>query len=81
MNVDEEAGYRQWVAKQPTGKCDICDTADAKYWYGNTATATCGSQECEDSMDERYAEHCREFDERAQFEKEMIEAFGDPDDY
>jgi hypothetical protein len=81
MNVDEEAGYRQWVEQQPTGKCDICNTTDAKYWYGNTASATCGSQECVYSMDERYKNHCREIDKQFEFEKEMIKAFGDPDEY
>lgn len=62
-----------------TGKCDICKTADAKYWYGNTATATCGSQECVYSMDRRYEEHCQEMEKQFQFEKEMKEIYGDGD--
>tara|TARA_R110000868_G_scaffold20396_1_gene86370 strand:+ start:1352 stop:1558 length:207 start_codon:yes stop_codon:yes gene_type:complete len=66
---------------KPSGKCDICKTNDAKYWFGNTSSATCENSHCSDAMEERFAEHCREMDERDQLRQEMIEAFGDPDGY
>ena len=33
-----------WPA--PSGNCDICRKEKAKYWFGDTSVALCGSEMC-----------------------------------
>lgn len=30
----------------PKGKCDICHTKKAAYWFGDTSVALCGDERC-----------------------------------
>ena len=46
-----------------TGKCDVCDKPGV-YWYASTNARYCGSEDCETKLDERYQEHCEEFDRK-----------------
>lgn len=56
-----------------TGKCDAGCGEDARYWYGDTPAATCGSSTCEDYMDELYRAHCEEMERKFRLEKELDE--------
>ena len=30
----------------PKGKCDMCNTRKAAYWFGQTSVALCGDDDC-----------------------------------
>jgi hypothetical protein len=30
----------------PKGKCDMCRTKPARYWFGDTSVALCGDEDC-----------------------------------
>ena len=64
-----------------SGKCDANCGKDAKYWYGNTSAAYCGDTDCQSKMDASYQELSDELDEKHLLEQEMLDEWGDPNEY
>ncbi|AXQ68238.1 hypothetical protein HOT99_gp034 [Caulobacter phage CcrBL10] len=38
--------YARIMARPPTGSCDMCKTAPAIRWFGQTSVAHCGAVDC-----------------------------------
>lgn len=72
---------RKFQLAKVTGKCDSGCGRDAKHWFNNTANAHCGDRKCFQIQESRYAEHCKVMEKQFQFEKEMRDIYGDPDEY
>ncbi|AFU86520.1 hypothetical protein D869_gp038 [Caulobacter phage CcrRogue] len=41
--------YARIMASPPTGSCDMCKTAPAIRWFGQSSVAHCGAQACIDA--------------------------------
>ncbi len=60
------------IDKLPEGlRCDSGCGKPAKYWFGNTSVATCGSYDCSKLQEDRYEAHCEEMERQWEFEREM----------
>ena len=47
----------------PKGKCDICNTKPAAYWFGDTSVALCGDAECSRINKEQWDKMVREMEQ------------------
>lgn len=45
------AEQKKVAVSKSLGKCDVCKEKEAKFFYGNTSVAYCGSAECSRQMD------------------------------
>jgi len=49
--------------KGPAGKCDMCNTKPAAYWFGDTSVALCGDEDCAERNAANWRRMCQEMEE------------------
>lgn len=48
---------------KPKGKCDMCNTAKATHWFGDTSVALCNSEDCASKNSGRWRRMIEEMEE------------------
>ena len=57
------------MTKPPNGKCDMCGTKKAHYWFGQTSVALCGDKVCSEKNLRLWEETCRQTEEEYELQR------------